>query len=110
VALSANGDTALIGGPRDDSVIYEQREGLRPARAAWAFTRSSSIWSQQGEKLGIEKQQIERLGLQSERLGQSVAISSNGNIALPGAPDASLLGPAAEETGSAWVFARNGSM
>src|SRR5262245_41554872 len=38
VALSADGDTAVVGGWRDD-----QGDG-----AAWVFTRSGGQWSQQG--------------------------------------------------------------
>ena len=41
VALSADGNTALIGGPDDNGRIG----------AAWVFTRSGSTWTQQGEKL-----------------------------------------------------------
>ena len=41
VALSSDGNTALIGGPR-------QR---RAHGAAWVFTRSGSTWTQQGAKL-----------------------------------------------------------
>ena len=41
VALSADGNTALIGAPVDDGGVG----------AAWVFTRSGSTWSQQGEKL-----------------------------------------------------------
>ena len=41
VALSGDGNTALIGGPGDDS----------GKGAAWVFTRSGSTWTQQGAKL-----------------------------------------------------------
>ncbi len=41
VALSADGNTALIGGTGDNS-----EHG-----AAWVFTRSGSTWTQQGAKL-----------------------------------------------------------
>ena len=41
VALSADGNTALIGG-------FGDNEG---AGAAWVFTRSGATWTQQGEKL-----------------------------------------------------------
>ena len=41
VALSADGETALVGAPSDDGGVG----------AAWVFTRSGSTWSQQGEKL-----------------------------------------------------------
>ena len=41
VALSADGDTALVGAPRDDD----------DAGAVWVFVRSGSSWVQQGPKL-----------------------------------------------------------
>ena len=40
VALSADGNTALAGGPTDSSLIG----------AAWVFTRSGTVWTQQGAK------------------------------------------------------------
>ncbi len=87
VALSADGDTALIGGGAD-----------RDARgAAWVFTRSGSTWTQQGPKLTGSEGSGER------RFGGSVALSSDGNTALIGGPaDTGHLG-------AAWVFTRSGS-
>ena len=87
VALSADGDTALIGGWRD-----EFRTG-----AAWVFTRSGSTWSQQGEKLTGTGE------TGAGEFGESVALSTNGNTALIGGrgDDGS--------TGAAWVFTRSGS-
>src|ERR1700680_4516731 len=41
VALSTDGNTALIGGPADNGEVG----------AAWVFTRSGSTWTQQGGKL-----------------------------------------------------------
>ena len=41
VALSSDGNTALIGGDGDNS----------GAGAAWVFTRSGGAWTQQGAKL-----------------------------------------------------------
>src|SRR5262249_49263926 len=41
VALSADGNTAIIGGEADDSYTG----------AAWVFTRSGTTWTQQGSKL-----------------------------------------------------------
>ena len=41
VALSGDGNTALIGGPGDNGNVG----------AAWVFTRSGSTWKQQGAKL-----------------------------------------------------------
>ena len=87
VALSASGDTALIGGIEDE----------RRAGAAWVFTRSGSTWAQQGPKLtgGEESGKAE--------LGSSVALSEDGSTALVGG------NADAEGTGAAWVFTRSGS-
>ncbi len=68
VALSADGDTAVIGGPSDNAAVG----------AAWVFTRSGSSWSQQGEKLtgGGESG--------AGYFGRSVALSADGDTALIG--------------------------
>ncbi len=88
VALSADGDTALIGGYVDNG----------NAGAAWAFTRSGGEWTQQGSKLtdGAE--------IGAGGLGWSVALSSDGSTALVGArtDDGSV--------GAAWVFIRSGDV
>ncbi len=87
VALSANGNTALIGGPGDNSLVG----------AAWVFTRSGSTWTQQGSKLLASDESGEG------GFGDSVALSTNGNTALIGGPgDSSLVG-------AAWAFTRSGS-
>ena len=41
VALSATGDTAIVGGWGDNSYVG----------ATWVFTRNGGVWSQQGTKL-----------------------------------------------------------
>src|ERR1700690_2421614 len=41
VAISADGNTAIVGGYGDNGNIG----------AAWIYTRSSSVWTQQGKKL-----------------------------------------------------------
>src|SRR5262249_32671739 len=92
VALSADGDTALIGG----------RYGISGAGAAWVFTRSGSTWTQQGGKLvGTGHTGEGELGHISEgEFGVSVALSGDGDTALIGAPGDD------NETGAAWVFTR----
>src|SRR5262249_58693821 len=74
VALSADGNTALIGGYGDNGA----------AGAAWVFTRSGTSWSQQGAKLtgAGETSQGEPGG----EFGASVALSADGNTALIGGP------------------------
>jgi hypothetical protein len=88
VALSADGGTALIGGPADNS----------GAGAVWVFTRSGSTWTQQGGKLTGSGESGEG------KFGLSVALSADGNTALIGGPEDDTA------TGAAWVFTRSGGV
>ena len=92
VVLSADGDTALIGGDGDGEYL---------AGAAWVFTRSGETWSQQGPKLtGAGEIPSEKWN--GGQFGGSVALSSDGNTALVGAGGDNAW------TGAAWVFTRSG--
>ena len=88
VSLSADGNTALIGG-------YLDNDGVNGA--AWIFTRTNNLWTQQGTKLTVNDAQ----GFPS--IGYSVALSADGNTALVGGWGDN------NGTGAAWVFARNGT-
>ncbi len=88
VALSADGNTALVGSPG-----YDEEDG-----AAWVFTRTGSAWTQQGGALSPNDENNQPLGGQ---FGSSVALSSDGNTALIG-------GPSDNQVGAAWVFTRSG--
>lgn len=68
VALSANGNTALIGG-----IIDRNSRG-----AAWVFRRTGTGWHQQGPKL------VPRGETGPGQFGE-VSLSGNGNTALIGA-------------------------
>jgi hypothetical protein len=81
VALSADGNTVIFGGDRDDSRIG----------AAWIFTRSGNLWSQKGNKL------VGKGAASAPSQGYSVAMSPDGSTAIVGGPDDS-------ETGAAWIF------
>jgi Carboxypeptidase regulatory-like domain/FG-GAP repeat len=83
IALSADGNTAVVGGPRDD----EYRG------AVWSFTRSGKAWTQHGKKLTA----------QARGFGESVAMSADGSTALIGAP------PQNGFAGAAWVLTQTGS-
>jgi hypothetical protein len=73
VALSADGQTALVGGPT----------AAGSTGAAWTFARSGTIWTQQGSALlGGEAE------LGAGHFGKSVALSGDGQTALVGAQDA----------------------
>ncbi len=86
VALSGDGDTALISGPWDG-----HGEG-----AVWVFTRSGGTWAQQGGKLTSGEASGE------EQFGRSVALSGDGTTALIGAPNY------AGKTGAVFAFGRSG--
>ena len=88
VALSADGNTALIAAPFDNNGVG----------AVWVFTRSGSSWLQQ---------QTLTAALGSEtgagNFGASVALSADGNTTLIGG-DIDNNG-----VGAMWVFTRSGS-
>ena len=88
VALSADGNTAIVGGPWDNSQVG----------AAWIYTRNGNVWTQQGNKL------IATDYINNSRQGTSVSLSADGNTAIiGGSGDNGYLG-------AAWVFTRNGGL
>jgi uncharacterized protein (TIGR03437 family) len=90
VAISGDGNTALVGGPVDNP------SGTQGA--VWAYTRTNGAWSQQGTKL------VPTGDVAPGNAGWSVALSSDGNTALIGAPNENT----SQFTGAAWVFTRAG--
>jgi hypothetical protein len=87
LALSADGNTALMGAPGD--------AGFRGA--AWVFERSHSVWTQKGGKhTGAEE-------IGESHFGRSVALSASGSVALVGGYGDN------GRIGAAWAFERSGS-
>lgn len=82
VALSADGNTAIVGGQGDNGY----------AGAAWVYTRSGGVWSQQGGKL-VGTGASGSFAFQ----GHSVALSADGNTAIVG-------GYGDAPVGAVWVF------
>jgi hypothetical protein len=70
VALSPDGNTAIVGGYGDNNLIG----------AAWVYTRSNGVWTQQGPKL------VGSGAVGQAWQGVSVALSVDGNTAIVGAP------------------------
>jgi hypothetical protein len=89
VALSSDGNTALVGGPNDNNTSYD------PVGAAWVFTRSGTTWTQQGPKL------VGTGAAYADEQGASVALSGDGNTAL-------VSGSLGNGAGAVWVFTRSG--
>jgi antibiotic biosynthesis monooxygenase (ABM) superfamily enzyme len=88
VALSADGNTAIVGGPYDNSHVG----------AVWVFNRNGGIWAQQGSKL------VGLGAVGSAAQGVSVALSADGNTAIVGGTQDNL------NSGAAWGFTRSGSV
>jgi hypothetical protein len=86
VAVSADGNTAIVGVSSDSNLNG----------AAWVFTNSSGVWSQQGPKLVAN----DAIG-QAAGQGGSVALSGDGNTAIVGGFNDN------NGVGAAWVFTRS---
>jgi hypothetical protein len=65
VALSGDGNTAIVGGNGDNET----------AGAAWVYTRGNGVWTQQGSKL---------VGTGGGGQGSSVSLSADGDTAIVG--------------------------
>ncbi len=95
VALSGDGNTALIGAPGanpDNCQLF-----FTPCGAAYFFARKAGVWVEQQKITGGSS--TSELG---EGLGSSVALSSDGKTALIGAPFAN--GCAGNPHGGARVY------
>ena len=88
MAISADGNTAIVGGYHDDS----------QAGAAWVFTRSGGVWSQQGGKL------VGTGAVGAALQGISVAISGDGDTTIIGGFNDNST------AGATWVFTRSGGV
>ncbi|HTA35821.1 MAG TPA: IPT/TIG domain-containing protein [Solirubrobacteraceae bacterium] len=86
VALSADGNTALVGNPTTTNA----------PGAVWVFTREGSSWTRTAVLTGGSTSG-------EGRFGKSVALSADGATALIGDPSAT------NGRGSAWLFTREGS-
>ena len=85
VALSSDGNTALVGGPENNAGVG----------AAWLYTRSGSVWTQQTELTVTDN-----IGVAF--LSTSVALSGDAMIAVAGGPHDNA------GVGAAWVFTQSG--
>jgi hypothetical protein len=88
VALSADGNTAIVSGIADNGLVG----------AVWVFTRSGGVWSPQGAKL------VGSGAIGPSEQGTSVALSGDGNTAIVGGPGDN------SNVGAAWVFTRSGGV
>ena len=85
VSISADGNTAIVGGHTDGN-----NQG-----AAWVYSRNANVWSQQGDKI------VGTGGTTDAQLGFSVGLSADGNTAIIGGRFDN------SHVGAAWIFTRN---
>jgi hypothetical protein len=97
VSLSADGNTAIVGGLADNTDSGSS-ENLGVG-AAWVWTRSGGVWTQQSTKL------VGSGSIGNARQGFSVSLSGDGNTALVGG-DADNTGTPGSSVGAVWVFAQ----
>lgn len=89
VAINGDGTIVLVGAEGDDNYTG----------AAYAFTRSSTVWSQQGTKLKANDAAADSF------FGSAVSLSTNGVVGLIGAQNHKVGDNFS--AGAAYVFARN---
>jgi len=94
VAISADGNTAIVGGWSDNNDVG----------AVWVFTRSGGTWSQQGGKL------VGSGNIGQSHQGWSISLSADGNTFIVGAPEDDPRLSINGNTGAAWVFVRSGGI
>jgi FG-GAP-like repeat len=88
VALSADGNTALVGGSNDTG----------GTGAVWVFVRGSGGWSQQGGKL------VGSGSVGNSHQGASISLSADGNTAIVGGYGDN------NGAGAAWAFTPSGGV
>jgi len=88
VALSADGNSAVIGG-------YSDHAGVG---AVWFWTRSGGVWSQVGNKL------VATGAIGESEQGAVVSLSSDGRTLVVGGPGDNF------GAGAAWVWKRSGNV
>jgi hypothetical protein len=94
VALSGDGNTAIVGGYGDNS----------NGGAAWVYTRSGGLWTQQGVKL------VGSGAVGNALQGASVALSGDGNTAIVGGYEDNLDPNNGYGLGATWVYTRRGGV
>ncbi len=90
VALTADGNTALVGAPLDNAGVG----------AVWVFTRVAGVWGLQEELTAPNSGGEAEIG--AGNFGKSVALSSDGSTALIGGPEDN------GQKGAVWAFTRAG--
>ena len=87
VAISGDGNTAIVGGPNDNFVNFSSQP---PFGAVWVYTRTGGVWTQQAKLVAPDTTGYVQ--------GSYIAISADGNTVI-------VSGGGAK----AWIWFRSGS-
>lgn len=93
VAVSGDGDTAIVGSYQDDDKGTD-------SGSAYVYVRNGTVWSQQAKLLASD-------GATGDLLGSSVSINRDGTVAIVGSIGDYVRGVSG---GSAFIFVRNGAV
>ena len=117
-SVAVSGDTVVVGAPQEDSSSLginstPNELAAGSAGAAYVFTQSAGVWSQQAY---LKPATVGRGGQAGDHFGFSVAVS--GDTVVVGAPeeDSSSVGinsvpvEGATDSGAAYVFVRSGGV
>ena len=112
-SVAISGDTAVIGAPGDDrdrgGMDRIGNEGLPFAGAAFVFTRSGAVWTQQAY---LKAHQVSA----NDQFGYSVAVSGDTVVVGAQGEDSSstrvnsAANESAADAGAAYVFVRSGTI
>jgi trimeric autotransporter adhesin len=107
VSLSSDGNTLAVGARGEDSSTpgiqqssYTSDDAVQQAGAAYVFTRAGTAWTQEAYI------KSDFVGFGGDFLGESLSLSSDGNVLVCGAPGEDSL---VSNSGAAWVFRRSGA-
>ena len=95
IAISNDGNTAIIGAQYDDDI-----NGTLDIGTAYIFKRTNGIWSKQNKLTATDK-------AQNDQFGNFVSMSDDGNTVVVGAYIKDVSGQA--NAGGAYIYAWNGS-
>lgn len=94
VAISSNGTTAVVGANQEDTGANTNNG------AVYVYIKSGSTWTEQAKLLTSD-------AATDDRLGESIAISADGNTVLVGAWSENT--PPNSGNGAAYIFTRSGT-
>jgi hypothetical protein len=97
VAISGDGNTAIVGARVEDAVVGSNT--IWSTGAAYIFTWSGTTWSEQQKIQASDKQG-------DDQFGQDVAISGDGNTVIVGAYSEDT---GATNAGAVYIFTRSGT-